>query len=87
MTKTITATQAKAELLGLIDAVANGDSGPVTITKHGKAKVMLVPVPNSSELRIGFGALQGQAIAKIDYDASAPTLDDEPSYDAENLIL
>ena len=43
MSITINATQAKAELLSLIDRVANGESGPVTITKHGKAKVMLVP--------------------------------------------
>jgi prevent-host-death family protein len=86
MTKTITATQAKAELLGLIDAVASGQSGPVTITKHGKAKVMLVPVIALENPRMGYGALKGHAIANANYDASASALDDEPSFDVENLF-
>jgi prevent-host-death family protein len=87
MTKTITATRAKAELLGLIDAVASGDSGPVTITKHGKAKVMLVALDSAYALPQGFGALRGQSIAHADYAPFAPVLEDTRDFDAEHLAL
>jgi prevent-host-death family protein len=83
----ITATKAKAEFLGLIDRVASGDSGPVTVTKHGKAKVMIVPIGESENEAKGYGALRGQAIARFDYDPQAPILTDEPSSDLENLVL
>ena len=87
MSITINATQAKAELLSLIDRVANGESGPVTITKHGKAKVMLVAVSNGIIEPRGFGALRGQAIVRDGYDPFAPVLDIEPEFDSENLII
>jgi prevent-host-death family protein len=57
---TITATKAKAEFLGLIDRVASGDSGPVTVTKHGKAKVMIVPLPDD-KLPLAFETFFGWA--------------------------
>jgi prevent-host-death family protein len=84
---TITATQAKAEFLGLIDRVASGDSGPVTVTKHGKAKVMIVRFTNKPESSQGYGALAGQAIPSSNYDPFAPSLTDELDADAENLIV
>lgn len=89
MPKTITATKAKAEFLALIDAVANGTSGPVTVTKHGKARVMIVPtghdVLDAVPVSKGYGALKGRAIALHGYDYEEPVLDDEPGADAENL--
>ncbi len=86
MSDIITATQAKAEFLGLIDRVANGSSGPVTVTKHGKAKVMIVPVVEATKGIRGYGALKDQAISNLSYDPFAPILDDEPTVDVENLI-
>jgi prevent-host-death family protein len=86
MENTITATKAKAEFLGLIDRVASGASGPVTITKHGKAKVMIVPIGESENEPRGYGALRGQAIARLSYDPQASILTDEPSNDLENLV-
>jgi prevent-host-death family protein len=80
MTKTITATQAKAELLGLIDAVANGDSGPVTITKHGKAKVMLVPVGDTRAPLTKeefFGCMAGTVTIPEGLDLTEPVWGDD----------
>jgi prevent-host-death family protein len=80
MTKTITATQAKAELLGLIDAVASGDSGPVTITKHGKAKVMLVPVPDARPPMTKeefFGCMAGTVTIPDGFDLTEPVWGDD----------
>jgi prevent-host-death family protein len=83
---TMTATKAKAEFLGLIDRVASGDSGPVTVTKHGKAKVMIVRLEEFSLLEQGYGALRGQAFASATYDPFGPAMDHDPSADAENLL-
>jgi prevent-host-death family protein len=87
MDTTITATKAKAEFLGLIDRVASGDSGPVTVTKHGKAKVMIVPLAEPSFQGRGYGAMRGQAVASATYDPFGPALDQTPSDDRENLAL
>ena len=43
MTRTVTATEAKAKILGLLEEVAAGDE--VEITKHGRVMARLVP-PN-----------------------------------------
>jgi prevent-host-death family protein len=80
MSKMITATQAKAELLGLIDAVASGDSGPVTITKHGKAKVMLVPVPKARppiKKEEFFGWAKGTVFIPEGFDLTEPVWGDD----------
>ena len=85
MENTITATQAKAEFLGLIDRVASGVMGPVTVTKHGKATVMIVPVVGPTKKPRGYGALRGMAIACPNYDPFAPVVDQELTADVENL--
>lgn len=80
MDNIITATQAKAEFLGLIDRVASGDSGPVTVTKHGKAKVMIVAIGEAVEPlndKTFFGCMAGTVIIPEDLDLSAPVWGDD----------
>jgi prevent-host-death family protein len=49
MTITLTATEAKATILALLDKVAAGDE--VEITKHGRLVARLVPVRDSRGLK------------------------------------
>lgn len=56
MTRRMTATDAKARLLAVLDEVAAGEV--VEITKHGKVVAQLSPVRSASKLR---GALTGVA--------------------------
>lgn len=58
MTRIMTATDAKAKMLGLLDDVAAGDE--VQITKHGHLVARLVPVGGPKGLR---GALAGTAVS------------------------
>ena len=77
---TITATQAKAEFLGLIDRVASGDSGPVTVTKHGKAKVMIVPINEPVEpltFETFFGWAKGTITIPEGMDLTEPVWGDD----------
>jgi prevent-host-death family protein len=49
MTRKLTATDAKAQLLALLDEVASGDE--VEITKHGRTVARLVPAGGPYALR------------------------------------
>lgn len=49
MTRQVTATQAKAEILALLDDVAAGDD--IEITKHGRTVARLVPATGPESLR------------------------------------
>jgi prevent-host-death family protein len=49
MTITLTATEAKATILALLDKVAAGDE--VEITKHGRLVARLVPARDAHSLR------------------------------------
>ncbi len=56
MSRTVTATDAKARILALLDEVAAGDV--VEITKHGRVVARLVPARGPQALR---GQLTGVA--------------------------
>jgi prevent-host-death family protein len=56
MTRQMTATEAKATLLALLDAVASGEE--VEITKHGHTVARLVPARGA---RAAKGKLAGRA--------------------------
>jgi prevent-host-death family protein len=57
MTRKLTATEAKAKILGLLDEVAAGDE--VEITKHGRTVARLVPAAGAQALK---GSLTGIAM-------------------------
>ena len=52
MDRIVTATEAKATILALLDDVANGDT--VQITKHGRLVAKLVPASSPAGLRDRF---------------------------------
>jgi prevent-host-death family protein len=58
MVKKLTATQAKATILALLDDVAAGDE--VEITKHGRTVARLVPATGPHALK---GSLVGVAMS------------------------
>jgi len=58
MTTKVTATQAKAKLLGLLDEVAAGQE--VEITRHGRTVARLIPGSGPNALK---SALVGVAIS------------------------
>jgi prevent-host-death family protein len=58
MSRIVTATEAKAKVLALLDEVASGEE--VQITKHGRLVARLVPATGSHALK---GALTGVAAA------------------------
>ena len=57
MAKRVTATEAKAKILALLDEVAAGDE--VEITKHGRTVARLVPAVGPQSLK---GSLTGVAM-------------------------
>lgn len=57
MVKKLTATEAKAKILALLDDVAAGDE--VEITKHGRTVARLVPATGPHALK---GSLSGVAM-------------------------
>lgn len=57
MVRRLTATEAKATILTLLDEVAAGDE--VEITKHGRAVARLVPATGPHALK---GSLEGMAM-------------------------
>lgn len=61
MVKKLTATEAKAKILALLDEVAAGDE--VEITKHGRTVARLVPATGPNALR---GSLAGVAMTAAD---------------------
>ena len=64
MTRTVTATDAKARILSLLDDVAAGEE--VEITKHGRVVARLVPATGPHALR---ARLEGVAVSDADDDA------------------
>ena len=58
MARKLTATEAKAKILALLDEVAAGDE--VEITKHGRTVARLVPAGNPNALK---GTLAGVAMS------------------------
>jgi prevent-host-death family protein len=63
MTRSVTATQAKAEILRLLDEVAAG--GEVEITRHGRTVARLVPATGPNALK---GSMSGVAMTTSDDD-------------------
>ncbi|HVB77217.1 MAG TPA: type II toxin-antitoxin system prevent-host-death family antitoxin [Candidatus Nitrosotalea sp.] len=63
MVRTLTATEAKAKILALLDDVAAGEE--VNITKHGRTVARLVPASGPSALE---GALAGVAMTAAEDD-------------------
>lgn len=58
MTRKLTATEAKARILALLDEVAGGEE--VEITKHGRTVARLVPAAGPRSLK---GRLSGVALS------------------------
>lgn len=58
MTKIMTASEAKAKLLGLLDEAAAGEE--VEITKHGRTVARLIPASGPQSLK---GRLEGVAMS------------------------
>ena len=63
MTRKLTATEAKAKILALLDEVAAGDE--VEITKHGRTVARLVPATGPHALK---GSQAGVAMTAVDDD-------------------
>lgn len=61
MTRKLTATEAKAKILALLDEVAEGDE--VEITKHGRTVARLVPAAGPHSLK---GKFAGVAMTAVD---------------------
>jgi prevent-host-death family protein len=61
MSRTVSATEAKAKILALLDEVAVGDE--VQITKHGRVVARLVPDSGPQSLK---GKLAGVAMTAAD---------------------
>ena len=55
MSRQVTATQAKAQILALLDDVASGDE--IEITKHGRTVARLVPARGPIALRGRFAGV------------------------------
>jgi prevent-host-death family protein len=63
MVRKMTATEAKAKILALLDEVAQGDE--IEITKHGRTVARLVPATGAHALR---GSLRGVAMTAAEED-------------------
>jgi prevent-host-death family protein len=63
MTKKVTATEAKAKILGLLDDAAAGEE--IEITKHGRTVARLVPAAGARSLK---GSFEGVAMTAVDED-------------------
>jgi prevent-host-death family protein len=61
MIRQMTATEAKAKILALLDAVAAGEE--IEITKHGRIVARLVPAAGSQALK---GSFRGVAMSVAD---------------------
>ncbi len=60
MTRRVTATEAKAKILALLDEVADGEE--LEITKHGRTVARLVPPVGAQSIR---GRLAGVAMTAV----------------------
>jgi prevent-host-death family protein len=63
MTRIVTATEAKAKILALLDEAASGEE--IEITKHGRTVARLVPAHGPHALR---GRFAGVAMSASDED-------------------
>lgn len=63
MSKRLTATEAKAKLLALLDEAAAGED--VEITKHGRTVARLVPATGAHSLK---GSVAGVAVTAAEDD-------------------
>lgn len=61
MGKRVTATEAKAKILGLLDEAAAGEE--IEITKHGRTVARLVPAAGARSLK---GSFEGVAMTAAD---------------------
>lgn len=61
MAKQVTATEAKAKILGLLDDAAAGEE--IDITKHGRTVARLVPATGARSLK---GSFEGVAMTAAD---------------------
>jgi prevent-host-death family protein len=61
MTRKVTATEAKARILGLLDEAAAGEE--IEITKHGRPVARLVPASGPESVR---GSLAGVSRSAVD---------------------
>ncbi|MGH2761557.1 MAG: type II toxin-antitoxin system Phd/YefM family antitoxin [Thermoleophilaceae bacterium] len=61
MTKKVTATEAKAKILGLLDDAAAGEE--IEITKHGRTVARLLPAAGARSLK---GSYEGVAMTEAD---------------------
>lgn len=61
MSKQVTATDAKANILRLLDDVATGEE--IEITRHGRPVARLIPAPGARSLK---GSLEGVAMTAVD---------------------
>jgi prevent-host-death family protein len=61
MTKQVTATEAKAKILQLLDSAATGEE--IEITKRGRPVARLVPPPGARSLK---GSFVGVATSVVD---------------------
>ena len=72
MAKSVTATEAKAKILALLDDVEAGEE--VEITRHGRLVARLVPVRGGSALR---GKYRGLVVQTVDDEALMEPIEDE----------
>ena len=70
MAKTVTATEAKAKILALLDEVESGEE--IEITRHGRAVARLVPARSAARLR---GLFAGQVRQTVSDDELMAPLD------------
>jgi prevent-host-death family protein len=61
MTRQVTATDAKAKLLRLLDEAATGEE--IEITRHGRPVARLVPASGARSLK---GSFEGVALTAVD---------------------
>jgi len=80
MARTVTATEAKARLLALLDEVEAGEE--VSITRHGRLVARLVPTRGGAALR---GKWAGLAWTNVDDDELLMSTGDSWSDDEANL--
>ena len=80
MARTVTATEAKARLLALLDEVEAGEE--VSITRHGRLVARLVPTRGGAALR---GRWTGLAWTNVDDDELLMSTGETWTFDEDNL--
>jgi prevent-host-death family protein len=73
MTIKMTATEVKAKILGLLDAVAAGEE--IEITKHGRTVAKLVPAKGPKALKGRFAGIAASAADDTDLFSTGQTWD------------